>query len=165
MKILVVEDTEDSRVLLVDQLEVNGYEVESAVNGVEALEKLQASPPEIIISDILMPEMDGFDLCRKVKKDPKLKTIPFIFYTATYTEPSDQNLALSMGATRFIIKPEDPVKLLKIVEEVIAEHKEGNLHDADEPVAQNGEIERQHAEALSRKLDKKGISMTDLSDF
>lgn len=100
MKILVVEDTEDARVLLVDQISIAGYEVDFAENGVDALAKALASPPDLIISDILMPEMDGFEFCKKVKKEDALKKLPFIFYTATYTEPSDQRLALSLGATR-----------------------------------------------------------------
>ena len=152
MKILVVEDTEDSRIMLVDLLEAQGYEVDSAVNGVEALEKSLTAPPDVIVSDILMPEMDGFELCHRLKIDPRLKKIPFIFYTATYTEDSDRDLALSMGATRFIIKPEDPVKLLKIIEEVIADNHETVFAPLSESP---DELETKRAEAVSRKLNKK----------
>ena len=89
MKMLVVEDTEDSRIMLVDLLKVQGYEVDSAVNGLDALEKIAISSPDLIVSDILMPEMDGFELCRKIKSDPQLRLIPFIFYTASlFISPS-----------------------------------------------------------------------------
>jgi CheY-like chemotaxis protein len=64
---------------------------------------MRASLPDVIISDILMPVMDGFSLCHEWKKDDSLKTIPFVFYTATYTDPKDEELALSLGAR--IIKP------------------------------------------------------------
>lgn len=155
MKILVVEDTEDARILLVDLLELHGYEVESAENGVKALEKALASPPGLIISDILMPEMDGFEFCKKVKNEQQLTNIPFIFYTATYTEKSDQNFALSLGASRFIIKPEDPTKLLHAIQKVIAEYQTQNIKSSRQQQTNDTEIEMQHVEVLSRKLDKK----------
>ncbi len=86
MKILIVEDDVNSRVFLERALLSQGYTVESAANGVQALEKAVLSPPDLIISDIMMPEMDGFELCRRVKTDERLHTIPFVFYTATYIE-------------------------------------------------------------------------------
>jgi CheY-like chemotaxis protein len=92
MKILVVEDNEDSRILLESLLEANGYEVESAENGIVAFELATRRPPDLIISDILMPEMDGYVLCRAVKADEQLRAIPFVFYTATYISPSIKNV-------------------------------------------------------------------------
>ena len=83
MKILIVEDNEDSRVLLESFLQASGYAVESAENGMLALEIAKRTHPDLIISDILMPEMDGYALCRAIKSDEQLRTIPFIFYTAT----------------------------------------------------------------------------------
>ena len=103
MKILVVDDIEDVRMILRIALEKTGYEVEEAVNGVRALELIRRSLPDLIISDILMPEMDGFAFCRAVKSDQQLRTIPFIFYTATFIEPKDEKLAMALGASRFII--------------------------------------------------------------
>jgi len=156
MRILVVEDTDDIRDLLVDLLEVDGYTVDSATNGVEGLEKALASPPDLIISDILMPEMDGFEFCKNVKKEPQLMNIPFIFYTATYTDPRDQRFALSLGANRFIIKPEDPFKLLDIIKETLEQHK--NYTEQKEPYLNESEddyFETLHKNSLARKLDKK----------
>ena len=72
------------------------------------LEKAHADPPDLIVSDILMPVMDGYTLCRQCKSDEHLKQIPFIFYTATYTEPKDEKFALSLGADRFVLKPQEP---------------------------------------------------------
>ena len=85
-----------------------GYEVVSARNGVEALQLLEQDKIDLIISDILMPQMDGFELCRQVKQRADLRHIPFIFYTATYTEKKDQELGLRLGASRFILKPVEP---------------------------------------------------------
>ena len=73
-KILIVEDDDDSRILLKRLLETTGYEVSDAVNGVDALEQAKRSRPDMILSDIMMPEMDGFMLCRLAKADETLKT-------------------------------------------------------------------------------------------
>ena len=155
MNILIVEDTEDARLLLEDQLRVHGYEVDSAVNGVEAIAKARKSPPDLFVSDILMPEMDGFELCRQVKRDPSLRNLPFIFYTATYTGPEDKRFALSLGASRFIIKPEDPAKFIQIIEEVLSEHQKHELKVPDKPAKSDRVIEHMHTEVLTKKLDKK----------
>ncbi len=80
MKVLIAEDTEDSRVMLELALASQGHEVISGTNGIEALRLARTTLPDLIISDILMPEMDGFELCRQVKADPELKKIPFIGY-------------------------------------------------------------------------------------
>ena len=115
MNILIAEDNEDARILHKTILESEGYKVKSAVNGAEALDIARELNPDMIISDIMMPEMDGFELCRTVKTDEELKGIPFVFYTATYTESSDEELALSVGGARFIIKPENIPSNIPIV--------------------------------------------------
>ncbi len=104
MKILIVDDMEDGLYMLETILKGNGYEVLTALNGLEALSKLKKESVDIIISDIMMPRMDGFQFCRECKKDDDLKKIPFIFYTATYTGQKDEEFALSLGAVKFIKK-------------------------------------------------------------
>jgi len=155
MKVLAVEDVEDSRVLLEDILLSEGYEVTTVADGLEALKQVKQIRPDLIISDILMPEMDGFELCRQLQRDPKFESIPFIFYTATYTDASDEKLALSLGASRFIIKPEDPSRLLEIIREVVAEHSdtvsEKRVIDKDG----DNSFEMSYSKALSKKLNKK----------
>jgi PAS domain S-box-containing protein len=93
----------------------------SAGHGAEALEKARQDPPDLTISDILMPVMDGFALCREFKKDARLKSIPFVFYTATYTDERDREFALSLGAARFIVKPEEPAAFMEIIRETIGQ--------------------------------------------
>ena len=87
----------------------------------------------MIVSDILMPGMDGFQFCRECKNDDSLKKIPFVFYTATYTDKKDEEFALGLGAERFITKPCEINELLKVLEVVIEGHKTAA------PVAINGE--------------------------
>jgi len=155
MKILVVEDDVDSRIFLDRALRSDGYVVETATNGLQALEKAAHSPPDMIISDIMMPGMDGFELCRKVKEDERLKDIPFLFYSATYIDRKDENLAMSLGASRFLVKPIEPDAFMKIVREVIKECRAGDIPQPDEPVLDIEKIDRLQVEVYARKLEKK----------
>ena len=66
-----------------------------------------------------MPDMDGFTLCRIWKADERLRHIPFVFYTATYTDPRDEQLALDMGADAFIVKPTEPDEFLRLIEDIL----------------------------------------------
>lgn len=155
MKILIVDDDTNSRIYLERVLKNSGYEVDSASDGMIAFEKVLSSMPDIIISDILMPEMDGFELCRKIKTDPLFKHIPFVFYTATYVDERDRQLAMSLGASRFLIKPMDIDNFIKELEEVIEEHKIGELYVPEEPLEELEKLDRLQLEAVTRKLNKK----------
>jgi len=95
MEILIVEDDPDSRLVLQKTLEGTGDEVDVAVHGEDALEKARASVPDLIISDILMPVMDGYKLCYALKHDEKLRRVPLVFYTATYVDLEDERLAMA----------------------------------------------------------------------
>ncbi|MGZ4974046.1 MAG: response regulator, partial [Limisphaerales bacterium] len=101
MKVLGVDDKIENLYLLESMLRVFNCQFVGARDGMEALEKVQQQKFDLIISDILMPHMDGFELCRQVKRRPALRNIPFVFYTATYTDKKDEELALSLGASRF----------------------------------------------------------------
>lgn len=92
MNVLIVDDQYINRYLLEKLLDGYGYSVLSTEDGTQALETLRTEPVDLIISDILLPKMDGFQLCREVKKDPKLSKIPFVFYTAAYTEQKTGSL-------------------------------------------------------------------------
>ncbi len=155
MKILIVDDNEDSRIILKTTLELDGHIVEEAPHGLKALKMARESMPDIFISDILMPVMDGFSLCREVKQDEKLRKIPFVFYTATYLDPKDEKLAASLGASRYIVKPMDFDKFLKIIKEVFQEYSEKRLMIPEKPTEEEPELFRMHQDSVVRMLDKK----------
>ena len=109
--VLVIEDHPDQRELLEILLQRDGYRVITAGNGVEALEKLEKEPAQIILSDIMMPKMDGFELIRRVRSNPDLKNIYLIFITARILE-RDRVQGLDLGADDYIIKPFSSSELL-----------------------------------------------------
>jgi signal transduction histidine kinase len=152
MKVLIVDDNEMNRKLLRINLEGEGIETFEAVDGVEALGKLEGETADAIISDILMPRMDGYRFCQEVRKKKEVCDVPFIFYTSTYTSTGDEKLALDCGADRFITKPAP----LKVIMEAIHE-----LIDPDMPRPRAVEmpeellIMREYNEALVRKLEER----------
>jgi len=160
-KFLIVDDNEQNLYMLQVLLKGHGYEVESARDGAEALEKARRDPPDVIVSDILMPVMDGFALCREWEKDEVLKGIPFVFYTATYTDPKDEEFALSLGAERFIVKPAEPDTFVGMVQEVLENHEAGRLVTPREPVAEEAVYFKQYNEALIRKLENKMLQLEE----
>jgi PAS domain S-box-containing protein/putative nucleotidyltransferase with HDIG domain len=159
MKILIVDDREENLYLLETLLKGSGYEVISAKDGLEALAKLKEEPIDLIISDILMPRMDGFQLCRECNKDDSLKKMPFIFYTATYTDKKDEEFALSLGADRFIVKPQEPEIFLKLLKEAIEEHKKGALVAPKEPIKEEEIFFEKYNKRLVHKLEKKMLDL------
>jgi len=159
MKILIVDDHNEDRYMLEVLLRRQGYEVVSATNGAEALEKALSDNPDMIISDILMPRMDGFQLCREVKTNEKLKKIAFVFYTATYTDPKDEEFALSLGAEKFIVKPTEPDVFIKILKEVISAYETGTLIAPKPPVEDEVVYLKEYNERLIKKLEDKILQL------
>lgn len=155
MKILIVEDKAENLYMLEALLKGNGYEVVSAVNGKEALEKLRSEGADMIIADILMPVMDGFQLCQEVRADDTLKYIPFIFYTATYTDEKDEEYALKIGADKFLRKPMEPDEFIKILKGVIRDVEEGKLRPQEPALRKTEETFELYSERLVKKLEKK----------
>ena len=110
-KVLIADDNSANLYMLETMLKGYGLGVTLAENGKDALDKARLNPPDLIITDILMPVMDGYALCRQWKSDDKLKTIPLVFYTATYTEPKDEKFALSLGANLSLSNPRNRIFL------------------------------------------------------
>src|SRR5256885_12752489 len=102
MNILIADDNTSILKVLRVLLETVGHQVWVAADGVEALNVLEHEDIEAVISDVLMPRMDGYQLCLEVRKSQSFGDIPFIFYSSTYTSPGDETTALNLGADKFL---------------------------------------------------------------
>jgi len=162
-KLLIVDDNEQNLYMLQVLLKGHGYQTELAEDGARALEIARRDPPDMIITDILMPVMDGFALCREWKQDEVLKAIPFVFYTATYTDPKDEEFALSLGAERFIVKPQEPDVLIQMLYEVIEQHEAGQQLMSHGSIEEEPVYLRQYNEVIIRKLENKLIQLEEVN--
>ncbi|RMH52991.1 MAG: hybrid sensor histidine kinase/response regulator [Zetaproteobacteria bacterium] len=154
-RILVVDDIEQNRYMLEFMLRKQGAEVVTAANGEEALALLRRKPFDLIVSDILMPVMDGYRLCRSCKADSGLRAIPFVFYTATYTTDEDRRFALDLGADRFIVKPHDPDALLASFEELMRAYRNGAITSSEPAIEDEEEALQRYNQRLIHKLEDK----------
>jgi len=160
-RILIVDDKEENLYYLRIALTGHGYHVESAGHGAEALVKARHNPPDFVISDLLMPVMDGYTLLRHWKADARLKKIPFIVYTATYTEEEDEQLALSMGADAFILKPAEPDDFIARIREVQANAEASVPTPPKHPVGDEKALLKVYSETLIRKLEEKTMQLEE----
>lgn len=157
-RILVVDDHEENRYLLRSLLCANDFEVEEAENGAVALDRARRHPPDLVISDLLMPTMDGYTLLREWKADSQFAAIPFVVYTATYTQSEDERLARDLGADAFLIKPTEPKVFLSLLHKVLSEAGTGE-QEPRKPVTQGAEAERRYSQALVRKLEQRSSEL------
>lgn len=153
--LLVVEDIPDILRLLDATLKFKGYRVVTARNGQEALEAIQQERPAIIITDILMPKMDGFSLVHRLRIDPETRDIPVVFLTATYVAPEDKAFALTIGVTRFIEKPVNFEQFLPTIAEIMAKGATAPLETLNEQDFYAGYRKR-----LEKKLHQKVSQIT-----
>lgn len=116
--ILVVDDDEMVLMALDELLRPEGYDVQTVKSGSEALEKLQKHGYDLLMLDIIMPEMDGFELCRRIREKDECRETPIVFLTAKSRE-EDRVLGLNVGANLFLSKPISPEKLLSIISDTI----------------------------------------------
>ncbi len=121
-RILVVEDEKDIRELIVYHLEREGYEVLQANNGLEALSLMKEKSPDLMLLDLMLPGMDGIEVCRAIKQDPLFRDTCIIMVTAK-EEESDQVLGLGLGADDYVTKPFRPRTLMARVEAVLRRGK------------------------------------------
>jgi CheY-like chemotaxis protein len=129
--VLIVEDVPNVLELLEVTLRFKGYAVVTARNGEEALQVIAQQRPALIVTDILMPKMDGYAFVQKLRLDPVTRTIPVVFLSATYVTPEDKNFALSLGAARFMEKPIDTEDFLLTVAELVTQQPFTQPHPLD----------------------------------
>ncbi|MDP2702195.1 MAG: response regulator, partial [Candidatus Rokubacteria bacterium] len=110
-RVLIVEDEPDIRELVVHHLKREGYLVSAASSGEEALRQVQAAPPDLVLLDLMMPAMDGLEVCRRLRQDPVTASLPIVMLTAKGDEV-DRVLGLEIGADDYIVKPFSPKELL-----------------------------------------------------
>jgi CheY-like chemotaxis protein len=129
--ILIVEDVPNVLELLEVTLRFKGYAVLTARNGEEALEIIARQRPVLIITDILMPKLDGYAFVQKLRLNPETRAIPVVFLSATYVTPEDKEFALSLGAARFMEKPIDTEDFLLTVAELVTQQPFTTPHPLD----------------------------------
>lgn len=120
-KVLIVDDSRSILKLVNIGLSKSGFQTESAANGKEALKFLAAEHPDLILSDINMPEMDGFELCKAVKADPKLASIPFVVMS-TNDDRVHMKRMIQYGAASYLVKPFNINQLVVLIEKILSDH-------------------------------------------
>jgi diguanylate cyclase (GGDEF)-like protein len=147
-KILVADDNRANREALGSLLEVAGYEVIKAVDGVDALAQARESRPELIISDVLMPRMDGYQLARRLREDETTRSIGLVFYTAYFGQQDAKDLAQAHGVSRVLVKPSENEVILQAVRDVLASRPEA-------PAPGGEQLDREHLRVLVDQLLQK----------
>lgn len=117
-RVLVVEDTEDNRQIMRDLLTAAGYELIEAVDGAEGLAKATQHTPDLILMDIQLPVLDGYEVTRRIKADPALRHIPIIAVTS-YALSGDENKTRAAGCDGYVAKPFSPRQLLSKIREFL----------------------------------------------
>ncbi len=117
-RVLIVEDEPDIRELVVHHLKREGYQVSVAASGEEALRQVQASPPDLVLLDLMRPAMNGLEVCRRLRQDPVTASLPIVMLTAKGDEV-DRVLGLELGADDYVVKPFSPKELLARVRAVL----------------------------------------------
>jgi len=152
MRVLLAEDNAIARTALAGGLRGQGYEVDMAEDGEDALSHARETHPDIVIADVLMPRMDGYTLCRAIKSDPALHSIPVVFYSGTFITPEDRHLAESVGASRILQKSADLTELGTALREVLDEFENAVLEVPQQPLQSGEELDKRYESVFSSKL-------------
>src|SRR6185312_9636575 len=157
MKTLIVDDNVTNRKLLRVTLEAEGLDVVEASDGVNALAVMCGTPVDAVITDILMPRMDGYRFCYEVRNSKLFCDVPLIVYTNTYTSPGDEKTGLDLGADRFLRKPSQAGEIaaaLRALKEQPRRARSGQI-----PAPRGLELMKEYSEALVRKLEEKNADL------
>jgi len=151
VRVLVVDDLAYNRRALKGVFQSAGYQVAAADDGEQALRAIRADRPDLVFTDILMPNMDGFQLCRAIKTDPSLAGTTVIFYTGSYIDAKDRELGMALGASAYLVKPLEPRELLQEVARAV-----GQPEPAMQPKRNlNETFSTAYADRLASKLQDK----------
>ncbi|MEO0080458.1 MAG: response regulator [candidate division WOR-3 bacterium] len=131
-RILVVDDEPDIRLVVQARLETAGYEVETAVDGLEALNRIRSRPFDLVVLDLMLPKIDGFAVCAMLKRDQRFSNLPIIILSAR-SQPQDMKTGTALGADAYLTKPFQPAELLKKIDELL--HRNGPVPRNEQPSA------------------------------
>ena len=164
--LLLVEDDPDILKLLDTTLTFSGYRVVTARNGREGLEAIHKERPEIVITDIMMPKLDGFGLVHRLRLNPETREIPVVFITATYVAPEDREFAYDVGATHFIQKPLNLDEFLGTIAELLEKGLPVTIEALDEFKFYDGYRSRLEAklEQLNKQIARDKLLLGDQTD-
>jgi len=163
MKVLVVDDSRSDRKVIRYNLEWHGCQVVEASNGRQGLEMADREKPDLIISDCLMPIMDGFHFLHELRKVTELRSIPFVFYSAVYTGSKETELAVSLGAQAFIEKPKEPDELWEAIGRILAARTSEGV-ETEQRVLAEGEFLKDYSEMVARKLEEKVRELSETNE-
>jgi signal transduction histidine kinase/DNA-binding response OmpR family regulator len=153
-KILVADDHSQNRDYLVDLLRHCGHELIQAGDGVEALKRVRADLPDLVIADLLMPAMDGYELVRRMRSDPAIARTPVIFHSSAYDEGEVRPLAAACGVEHILRKPAQPQTVLELVGLILGTAQRP-IPDSQPPV----DFDREHLRLLTDKLSQKANAL------
>lgn len=150
MKILIVDDSPTNLRMLRAQLELENFEVFEASDGVSALEALDREGADAIISDILMPRMDGYRLCQEVRRSKRWQNLPFLFYTGTFISAPDEKLCYDLGGNKYLQKPASSRAIVTALRE--AAESGAKIPSLDDPLSET-DVMKEYSERLVAKLE------------
>src|SRR4051794_18178986 len=159
--VLIVDDHPTNRAFLVTLLGYAGHHLHEAADGAEALEAVRVERPDLVIADVLMPTMDGYEFVRRLRADPAIAHTPVVFYTATYLEREAQALARDCGVEHVLVKPAPPDLILRTVAAILAR---GPIAPAPAGPARADSFDRAHMRLLTDKLAIKVDELTSAND-
>jgi CheY-like chemotaxis protein len=160
MKLVIVDDIATNREILRERFEAAGHTTFEAADGIEALQILAREEVGAVLSDILMPRMDGYRLCHEIRTNDRLRDMPIVIYTSTYNSPSDEKLALSLGADRYLKKPAPFQTILGALHEAIAMPHSMPRAEAWQEV----EVLKKYSDQLVAKLEKKNVGLAEANE-
>jgi PAS domain S-box-containing protein len=176
--VLIAFEREAEQTAVEQLLSGRGHQVHKSNNGLAALDAARREPPDVIVSDIVLPRMDGFALCRKWKQDERLQDIPFVFYTRRHDDPKYERFALELGAARFLARSVAPEALGTAIDELLTSAAPKQAAAAPAPTAAPSftdsgafraraveEASKRHLEALERAQQAQARLRAQLADL
>jgi PAS domain S-box-containing protein len=160
MNVLIVDDNATNRKLLRLTLEAEGHRTLEAEDGFEALEKLQSTEVDAVISDVLMPKMDGYRFCYEVRRNEELREIPIVIYSSTYTSPADEGLATKVGADCFVRRPAAAATILEALSDAVRSRKSSRRMPAVEEL----DLLKHYSDRLVIELERRNLELESAQD-